>query len=61
MARRDRLDVALFQHGGVVEPRAGWLRLGETPVAALSGADAAVAADAAAGCGKGAVFIKTQG
>ena len=56
MARRDRLDVALFQRGGVGEPGAGGLRAGEAAVAALSRACAAYSSDAAAGCGEGAEF-----
>jgi hypothetical protein len=56
MARRDRLDVALFQHRGVGELGAGGVWVGEAFVAALSRAGAAVAGYAAAGCGEGAEF-----
>src|SRR4051795_13550597 len=36
MAGRDRLDVALFQRGGVVEPRSWQLPAPARPVAAIS-------------------------
>jgi hypothetical protein len=44
----------------VVEPGAGGVRFGEAFVAAVSRAGAAYAADAAAGCGEGAEFLKNS-
>jgi hypothetical protein len=58
VARRDRLDVALFQRGGLGEPGAGGFWPGEAHAAALPRAGAVGAGDAAAGCGEGTEFLK---
>jgi hypothetical protein len=58
VARRDRLDVALFQYSGVGEFGAGGVWFGEAYVAALPSARAVCAGDAAACGSEGAEFLK---
>ena len=56
MARRDRLDVALFQHRGVGEPGAGGLRFGDALLPRYR-LRRRCAGYAAAGCGEGPVVL----